>query len=47
MWEVENVLDGTSEWETGEFEPQTLNIEVVDVPGVLNEVTGVLYSSAN
>ena len=26
--------------EHGEYEPQTLNIEVADVPGVLNEVSG-------
>ena len=36
VWEVENVLEATSL--AGEFEPQTLSVEVEDVPGVLNQV---------
>ncbi|KAK9906747.1 hypothetical protein WJX75_007311 [Coccomyxa subellipsoidea] len=39
VWDVENVLEAT--FQTGEFEPHTLSIEVEDVPGVLNQVTGV------
>lgn len=43
VWQVENVLDGVEgidEQESYGYEPQTLNLEVLDVPGVLNEVTG-------
>ena len=45
VWQVENVLDDQDEPESGtQYEPQTLNIEVVDVPGVLNEITGTWLS---
>lgn len=42
VWEVTNVLDaGYSQPTGGEFEAHTLSIEVQDIPGVLNQVTGV------
>ena len=45
VWQVENVLDDQDEPESAtQYEPQTLNIEVVDVPGVLNEITGTWLS---
>ncbi|CAL5227868.1 g10905 [Coccomyxa viridis] len=39
VWDVSNVLEAT--YQKGDFEPHTLSIEVEDVPGVLNQVTGV------
>jgi acetolactate synthase-1/3 small subunit len=41
VWEAKNVLDAADD-PLSEFEPQTISVEVQDVPGVLNEVTGVL-----
>eukprot|EP01025_Chloroclados_australasicus_P037625 TRINITY_DN3845_c1_g2_i3.p1 TRINITY_DN3845_c1_g2~~TRINITY_DN3845_c1_g2_i3.p1 ORF type:complete len:301 (+),score=23.70 TRINITY_DN3845_c1_g2_i3:109-1011(+) len=40
-WSVRNVLEPSYEVTAG-FKPHTLLIEVDDVPGVLNEVTGVI-----
>lgn len=42
VWDVDNVLEAT--FQTGEFEPHTLSIEVEDVPGVLNQVNASLES---
>lgn len=36
--QVPNILEATYDSATGEFEAHTLNIEVQDVPGVLNQV---------
>mmetsp|Transcript_22816 Transcript_22816/g.49996 ORF Transcript_22816/g.49996 Transcript_22816/m.49996 type:complete len:481 (+) Transcript_22816:35-1477(+) len=41
VWEVENILDATYGENPAEFEAHTLSIEVQDVSGVLNQVTGV------
>ena len=41
MWEVENVLDAGYDAHASDFKPQIVSIEVKDVPGVLNEVTGM------
>lgn len=40
-WHVKNVLDAAYEHKLHDVEPRTLCIEVEDVPGVLNQVTGV------
>jgi len=40
-WHVQNVLDAAYEDKLNDVEPRTLCIEVEDVPGVLNQVTGV------
>ncbi|GLC33867.1 hypothetical protein PLESTB_000812700 [Pleodorina starrii] len=44
VWDVDNVLEPTyagSQAPSSDFRPYTLNIEVQDVPGVLNQVTQV------
>ena len=41
VWEVENVLDAGYDANAAEFRPQIVSIEVQDVPGVLNQVTGM------
>ncbi|KAF5829413.1 small subunit of acetolactate synthase-domain-containing protein [Dunaliella salina] len=43
VWEVSNILESTYQGSNQhkDFEAHTLNIEVLDVPGVLNQVTSV------
>lgn len=41
VWEVDNILEATYSATSGDYEAHTLSIEVQDVPGVLNQVTGV------
>ena len=41
VWEVENVLDAGYDANAAEFSPRIVSIEVKDVPGVLNQVTGI------
>eukprot|EP00210_Caulerpa_lentillifera_P002187 g2101.t1 len=41
VWEIENVLDETGEDSKSRFEAYTLQIEVDNSPGVLNQVTGL------
>lgn len=44
VWEVENVLDAKYDANASEFSPRIVSIEVRDVPGVLNQVTGRFQS---
>lgn len=42
VWMVQNILDAAYAPETEKFESYILSIDVQDVPGVLNQVTGVI-----
>ena len=41
VWEVENVLETENGQETTKFAPYTLQIEVDNTPGVLNQVSSI------
>lgn len=42
VWNVNNILEAAYQTEDLEYDPYTLSIDVEDVPGVLNQVTGVI-----
>lgn len=42
VWNISNILDAAYTPSGHGFEPYTLSIDVQDVPGVLNQVTGVI-----
>lgn len=42
VWSVQNILDAAYNPEYRTYDPYTVSVDVADVPGVLNQVTGVI-----